>query len=81
MQELDERGIRVEALDVTLDTATSACRLVLDVIASFAQWERDLLVERTKEGLAHARSQGSIAPPPALSEDGKRRLSPLSSRE
>lgn len=28
------------------------------MIASLAEWERDLLVERTNEGLAHARAQG-----------------------
>ena len=33
VQELDERGIRVEALDVNLNTATPAGRLVLNVIA------------------------------------------------
>lgn len=73
VQKLDERGIKIQALDVNLDTATPAGRLVLNVIASLAQWERDLLVERTKEGLAYARSQGRVGGrPPALSEDGKK---------
>lgn len=69
VQELDERGIRVEALDVNLNTATPAGRLVLNVIASLAQWERDLLIERTKEGLAHARSQGRVGGRPPIPEE------------
>lgn len=69
VQELDERGIRVEALDVNLDTATPAGRLVLNMIASLAQWERDLLIERTKEGLAHARAQGRTGGRPRIPED------------
>ncbi len=69
IQELDERGIRVEALDVSLDTATPAGKLVLNVIASLAQWERDLLIERTQEGLAHARSQGRVGGRPRIPEE------------
>ncbi len=65
VQELDERGIKVEALDVNLDTSTPSGKLVLNVIASLAQWERDLLIERTKEGLAHARAQGRVGGRPS----------------
>lgn len=40
------------------------------MIASLAEWECDLLVERTKEGLAHARSQGRTGGrPPKLTTD------------
>lgn len=65
VKELDERGIRIEALDTQLDTSTPAGRLVLSVIASLAEWERDLLIERTNEGLAHARAQGRVGGRPA----------------
>lgn len=67
VKELDERGIRIEALDTQVDTSTPAGRLVLSVIASLAEWERDLLIERTHEGLAHARVQGRFGGrPPKL---------------
>ena len=56
--EIDEKGVRVQALDLDLDTRTPSGRMVLSVITSLAQWERDTLVERTKEGLAHARAHG-----------------------
>ncbi|MFW0168776.1 recombinase family protein [Rothia sp. P4278] len=60
VQELDQRGITIRALDTSLDTSTPQGRLVLSVLASLAQWERELLVERTKDGLAHARAQGRV---------------------
>lgn len=60
VQELDKRGITIQALDTNLDTSTPQGRLVLSVLASLAQWERELLVERTKDGLAHARAQGRV---------------------
>lgn len=60
VQELDSRGITIEALDTQLDTRTPAGRLVLSVLASMAEFERNLIVERTREGLAHARAQGRV---------------------
>lgn len=60
VQDLDNRGIMIEALDTQLDTRTPAGKLVLSVLASMAEFERDLIVERTREGLAHARSQGRV---------------------
>lgn len=70
VQVLDQRNIKVQALDIDLDTFTPAGRLVLKMIASLAKWERDVLIERTKEGPAHARSQGRIGGrPPKLTTD------------
>lgn len=60
VQDLDSRGITIEALDTKLDTRTPAGRLVLSVLASMAEFERNLIVERTREGLAHARAQGRV---------------------
>lgn len=67
--ELDARGITVKALDVNLDTSDAAGKLVVSVMASLAQFERDRLIERTNEGIAHARAQGKkFGRPPALDE-------------
>ena len=41
-----------------IDTRTAAGRLVLNVLASVAQWEREATGERTSAALAHMRSQG-----------------------
>lgn len=57
---LDDAGVRIVAQDLDLDTGTPAGRLVVTVLAALAEWERDTLRERTREGLAHARSQGRV---------------------
>lgn len=42
-------------------------------MASLAEWERELLIERTREGVAHARAQGRVAgPKPKLSPEQAR---------
>lgn len=70
VRDLDARGIRVTASDLDLDTATPAGKLVVSVLASLAEWERDTLRERTRAGLEHARAQGRQGGrPPALTPD------------
>ncbi len=41
-----------------IDTRTSAGRLVLNVLMSVAQWERETIAERTRDAMAHKRSKG-----------------------
>jgi len=60
------------ALAEDIDTATPAGRLVFHVFASIAEFERDRISERTKEGLKAARRRGRVGGrPPALSSDQK----------
>jgi len=42
----------------SIDTRTASGRLVLNVLASVAQWEREAISERTSEALRHLKSQG-----------------------
>lgn len=46
------------ALDLGIDTSTPGGRLVANVFASVAEWERDTIAARTKDGLAALRAQG-----------------------
>jgi DNA invertase Pin-like site-specific DNA recombinase len=56
------------ALDVDVDTSTPGGRLIAGVFAVVAEWEREMISQRTKDGLAQApkRNQGSVADEPAL---------------
>lgn len=68
--DLAERDINVKVLEPALDTSRPADKVVINVMASLAEWERDLLIQRTREGVAHARAQGRVAgPKPKLSAE------------
>lgn len=52
------RGAALLSVSEQIDTRTSAGRLVLNVLASVAQWEREAIGERTSAALQHKRAQG-----------------------
>jgi DNA invertase Pin-like site-specific DNA recombinase len=65
---IQTRGAGFRSLAEDIDTTSPAGRLVFHVFASIAQFERERIVERTKEGLEAARKRGRIGGrPPALS--------------
>lgn len=53
-----KQGWSVVALDLNLDTTTPTGKLVASVMAAVAQWERETIGMRTREGLAVARASG-----------------------
>ena len=62
------RGAGFRSLAEDIDTTTPAGRLIFHVFASIAQFERERISERTKEGLEAARKRGRVGGrPPALS--------------
>jgi DNA invertase Pin-like site-specific DNA recombinase len=56
--DLEARGVEFRSLTEGIDTSTSSGRLVFNVFASLAQFERELIRERTMAGLAAARARG-----------------------
>lgn len=58
VKELEERGINFKSLTESLDTGTSGGMLLFHIMGSLAQFERDIIIERTKAGLASARARG-----------------------
>lgn len=66
---LETMGIRVHCLALGgVDLTSSAGKMTMNVINAVAQFERDLLIERTQAGLARVKAQGkSLGRPPALS--------------
>jgi putative DNA-invertase from lambdoid prophage Rac len=68
---LETLGIRVHCLALGgVDLTSSAGKLTMGVINAVAQFERDLLIERTQSGLARAKAQGkALGRPSTLSAD------------
>lgn len=68
---LAEEGIRVHCLALGgVDLTSPAGRMTMGVIAAVAEFERDLLIERTQSGLARAKASGkALGRPQALTKD------------
>ena len=63
-------GWAIAVLDVGVDLTTPHGRLVAGVLASVAQWERELIGERTREALAEAKASGTrVGRAPSVSAD------------
>jgi DNA invertase Pin-like site-specific DNA recombinase len=76
---LRERGIDFHIANLHLDTTTPHGRLIYTILGGLAQFERETLVQRTKEGMEAARRRGKrIGRPPKLSsrqlEEAQRRI-------
>lgn len=66
IEELTELNVAFVSKSDSIDLSTSAGRLMLGVLGSFAQFEADLISERTRSGMAAARKRGSIIGRPKL---------------
>jgi putative DNA-invertase from lambdoid prophage Rac len=65
LQELEHLGVGFVSLTEALDLTTPAGRAMAGLLAVFAAFERDILGERTRAGLAHARQNGKRLGRPA----------------
>lgn len=58
VQGLERQGIGFKSLQDSIDTQTPAGRVMLAMLGAFAQFERDLIAQRTKAGVARAQERG-----------------------
>jgi DNA invertase Pin-like site-specific DNA recombinase len=58
VRNLEQRGIGFKSLTEQIDTTTSGGKLIFHVFAALAEFERDVIRERTQAGLAAARARG-----------------------
>ncbi len=58
LEQFDRRGVALVSVSESLDTGTAAGRLVLNVMMSVAQWEREAIGERTRDALRHKKANG-----------------------
>jgi DNA invertase Pin-like site-specific DNA recombinase len=57
---LTAKGVSLRILGMGLDTATANGRLMLNVLGSVAQFEREVMLERQREGIAKAKGEGKF---------------------
>jgi DNA invertase Pin-like site-specific DNA recombinase len=70
MEQVSDAGAGFRSITEAVDTTTSAGRMVMQMLGSFAEFERSMVRERTRAGLAAARDRGTrLGRPAKLSPD------------
>ncbi len=58
LERFERRGVALVSVAESLDTSSAAGRLVLNIMTSVSQWEREAIGERTRDAMRHKRSNG-----------------------
>jgi len=56
LERFTRRGVALVSVAESLDTSTAAGRLVLNIMVSVSQWEREAIGERTRDAMAHMKA-------------------------
>ena len=59
IERLEQREVTLTVLDMNLDTSSPTGRLMLNLLGSVAQFEREIMLLRQREGIAAAKSRGA----------------------
>lgn len=71
---LEQEGVALKSLQESIDTSTSTGRLVFHIFGAIAEFERNLIQERTNAGLSAARSRGRLGGRPKILNEEKKEL-------
>ena len=77
LSELRDRGIDFQAITQGIDTTTAVGRMLYGQLAVFAEYERSLISERTKAGMAAAKARGVHVGRPRMSKTMNKALDEL----
>ncbi len=72
--QLEKEGIGFKSLQESIDTTTSGGKLIFHIFGALAEFERNLIRERTQAGLAAARARGKMGGRPKALDPKKRKL-------
>lgn len=72
--EIGRRGIDFISIHDSFDTTTPTGRAMFEMLAVFAEFECDIIQQRTKAGLEATRKRGRLGGRPAIDPDTKRRI-------
>lgn len=59
IEALEAKGVALRIVNLDVDTSTPTGRLMLNVLAGVAQFEREIMLERQREGIAKAKAEGA----------------------
>lgn len=57
-EELGAKGAELRIIDLNMDTNTPTGKLMINLLGSIAEFEREIMLERQREGIAKAKAQG-----------------------
>lgn len=69
METFNSRGVNLVSLKESIDTTSSTGKLLFTLMSALAQFERDVIADRTREGLASARARGRKGGRPAANSE------------
>jgi DNA invertase Pin-like site-specific DNA recombinase len=69
IKSLNDQGIGFKSLQESIDTTTSGGKLIFHIFSALAEFERDIIKERTKAGLQSARQRGRLGGRPKFLND------------
>ena len=69
METFNSKGINLVSLKESIDTTSSTGKLLFTLMSALAQFERDVIADRTREGLASARARGRKGGRPTADPD------------
>ena len=73
METFNTKSVNLVSLKESIDTTTSTGKLLFTIMSALAQFERDVLADRTKEGLAAARARGRKGGRPPVDREAIRK--------
>lgn len=74
MNFLEEKKVGLKSIQEAIDTTTTTGKLVFHIFGALAEFERNLIRERTKAGLAAARARGRLGGRPKSLDENKRKV-------
>lgn len=77
MENFNSKGVNLVSLKESIDTTSSTGKLLFTLMSALAQFERDVIADRTREGLASARARGRRGGRPSADSEMIRRAMKL----
>ena len=68
IKRFERKGVALVSLQESLDATTATGRLMMNLLASVSQWEREVIGERTRDAMHHLKAQGQVYSRPVFGE-------------